>query len=163
MRKLLLLCTLSLFCACSSRDVVEKNIEAYLSAHFSEFEIESVEYSRLYTVTLKDSKDIPSDLLTKEEITALVAGHMLGLAEGLNRKMFDWVISNDRIAQKWNIEASTYIKLGFFKLSNRDNDIFEVGIGFIVDSTYNVERALVIDDSKDYKYIYSRTFDRKQR
>lgn len=163
MRKLLLLCTLSLFCACSSRDVVEKNIEAHMSTHLSEFEIESAEYSRLYTVTLKDSKDIPSDLLTDEERMALLGGHMLGLAEGLNRNMFEWVTSNDRVAQKWNIEASTYIKLGFFKLKNRDNDVFEAGIGFIVDSTYNVKRVLMIDDSKDYKYIYSRAFDKKQR
>ena len=41
--------------------------------------------------------------------------------------------------------------------------LFDAGFGFIIDSAYNVESALIIDDSKDYKYIYSRAFDKKQR
>lgn len=163
MRKLLLLCTLSLFCACSPRDVVEKNIEAHMSTHLSEFEIESAEYSRLYTATLKDSKDIPSDLLTDEERMALVWGHLLGVAGGFNRNMFNCVLSTDRLAKELGVEAKTYLKVGFFKLRNRDNDVFDAAVGFVIDSVYNVERALIIDDSKDYKYIYSRAFDKKQR
>lgn len=163
MRKLLLLCTLSLFCTCSTQDIVEKNIEAYMSSCLSEFEIVSAEYSRLYTSTMKNSENIPSGSLNEDELQALIGCHFLPLSKSLNRKRFDMVISNDKVANEWNIDAATYLKLGFFKLRSRDNDVFDAGFGFIIDSAYNVESALIIDDSKDYKYIYSRAFDKKQR
>lgn len=134
-----------------------------MSSYLSEFEIVSAEYSRLYTSTMKNSENIPSGSLNEDELQALIGCHFLPLSKSLNRKRFDMVISNDKVANEWNIDAATYLKLGFFKLRSRDNDVFDAGFGFIIDSAYNVESALIIDDSKDYKYIYSRAFDKKQR
>lgn len=163
MRKLLLLCTLFLFYSCSSQDVVEKNIETHMSTHLSEYEILSAEYSRLYISAIDNLDDTQKDLLTDEERITLVQGHLLRVAKGLNRHMFNWVISNDRLAAEKNLEATTYFKLGFFELKNRGNDVFPAAFGFIIDTTYNVERVLMIDDVNDYKYIYNRAFDKKQR
>ena len=164
MRKLLLLCTLFFLCSCSSQDIVEKNIETHMSTHLSEYEILSAEYSRLYISTFKDVNDVQSDLVTIEVRTALFVGHLLGLsAKSIHRKNFDSVLLIDRLAKECNVEAGTYLKLGFFNVRNRDKDVFPVGVGFVIDSVYNVQRALIIDDIKDYKYIYNRAFDKKQR
>lgn len=164
MKRLFFILIALLAVSCSIDSVVEKNIKEYFYEEFPEYKIISSEFSRLYILHPLDDEKLPSpetdDLAEKlrHAMTMTGGGAALQLiANGCNRIAIDDIVESDAIFHKWETGAKDYVKVGFFRIEDEDEDIEKVGICFKIDSLYNVEDMYLVSD---YKYVYSKVFDK---
>lgn len=165
MKKLIPLLLLFL-CSCSTDYKAEKNIESFLTEYVPLIKIRSSEYSSLLiaspldtlvTNTYHRSFVMNDKLSTDDRINGMVDYLLptgLNLIKDLNRHNMDSFLRNDELYQDLNAGANKYIKVGFFELEDQKGNVENVGLGFIIDTLYNVTQILPINNDKDYNYIY---------
>ena len=165
MKKLLSFLLLFL-CSCSTDYKAEKNIESFLTETVPSIKIRSSKYSSLLIASPVDTlatntyhrSFVQNDKLSTEDKITCMLDYVLPtgliLIKDLNRLNMDSFLRNDELYQDLNAGANKYLKVGFFELEDPKGNIENVGLGFIIDTLYNVTQVLPIKKDKDYNYIY---------